>query len=277
MRVCLLTDVPDHPLLAGTAALLTPSHRVCAFDPDHPVTPSADPAAAHDLADVYLLKAASPRALALAHALERRGATVVNTAAATERCQDRARMAAIARAAGLPFAPTRTWVSVAATAAQAAALRFPLVAKSRRNRRGELVARLDTAADLRALAGGRWGAEPVVTQDFAPNDGFDRKVWVIGGRVFAALRPSPLGTPPAEEHVVGGEAAPDGRPRPDLAELAWRVGETFGLEVFGVDVLDRGTEPPVIVDVNAFPGVRGQRGAAEALASLVLRKVPGRA
>ena len=272
MRICLLTDAPDHPLLAGATALLSPPHRVTALNPDDPATVRSGPPDAADLADMYLLKVGSPRALALADHVERRGALVLNTVAATALCQDRVRMAHRARAAGLPFVTTRAWRSVAALADQAETLRYPLVAKSRRNRRGDLVVRLDDAGQVRRLAEGRWRDEPVVTQDFTPNDGWDRKVWVIGGRVFATLRPSPLGAPPPDRRAPGGGAAPGGRPRPDLDALARRVGDAFRLDVYGVDFLDRGDAPPVIIDVNAFPGARGQRGAPEALAALVLRR-----
>jgi len=43
------------------------------------------------------------------------------------------------------------------------------------------------------------------------------------------------------------------------------------LDVYGVDVVDAGGGVPLIVDVNAFPGIRGQLGAAEALAQFVVR------
>ncbi len=52
--------------------------------------------------------------------------------------------------------------------------------------------------------------------------------------------------------------------------MALRAGEVFGLDVYGVDLLD-GPGEPVVVDVNAFPGIRGQAGAPEALAALALR------
>lgn len=40
MRVCLLTDKPDHPLLAAAAAALTEAeHRVTFLDPDAGASP----------------------------------------------------------------------------------------------------------------------------------------------------------------------------------------------------------------------------------------------
>ncbi|TSB15700.1 alpha-L-glutamate ligase [Streptomyces benahoarensis] len=308
MRVCLLTDKPGHPLLVAASALLAERGTVVAYDPDAEAVPVPVPApvpapapvpvpapvlvpdeggarpgasegakvngevpvaAGVPAADVYLLKAHTPRALALAARLAKGGAAVVNSAAATALCQDRTEMAAVARAAGLPFAATRTLDRLGPLAA-AGEPSVPLVVKSRRSRRGDLVARADTAADLRALAAA-WPDEPVVVQEFTPNGGWDHKLWAIDGQLFAAVRRSEL--------APGGRG---GTTTVDLAELpaGWaelvhRVGEVFALDVYGVDLLDAGDGTPVIVDINAFPGVRGQAGAPEALAALALRAAAG--
>ncbi|KIZ19223.1 ATP-grasp domain-containing protein [Streptomyces natalensis] len=266
MRICLVTADPGHPLLAATAALLESRHRVEVLDPG--ADPGPMDASGAGLADVYLLKARTPRALALAAVLEERGAVVVNSAAATARCQDRVQMAELARGAGLPFAATRSVPTLARLAADGPAV--PLVVKSRHSRRHDLVARADDAAQLRELAAA-WPDEPVIAQEFTANSGWDHKLWVVDGRLFAARRRS--------------ELAPGGRgptlPLPvdelpvDWCAAALRIGEIFGLEVYGVDILDAGDGAPLIVDINAFPGIRGQAGAPEALAELALRAAAG--
>ncbi|MFJ9952808.1 RimK family alpha-L-glutamate ligase [Kitasatospora sp. NPDC091207] len=263
MRICLLTADPGHPLLAATAALLSPRHRVESLDPNRDDLPAAELLGPGPLADVYLLKARTPRALALARHLEERGAPVVNSAAATAFCQDRTDMADLAGRSGLPFAATRT----AATIAGLPALDHPSVIKSRHSRRGDLVARVDDAAGLRALAEA-WPDEPVVAQPYLAGTGWDQKLWVVAGQVFCARRRSEL-SEPAGAPDGGGPFGPRELPA-DRAELARRVGEVFGLDVYGVDLLD-GPAEPVIVDINAFPGIRGQAGAPEALAALALR------
>ncbi|MFJ9461591.1 RimK family alpha-L-glutamate ligase [Kitasatospora sp. NPDC101447] len=282
MRIGLIAGDPGHPVLAATAALLVErGHEVVAVPPAGPAgeaaeaeglgptgeaAPAEELVPAGELADVYLLKARTPRALALAGALERRGAPVVNSAAATELCQDRVRMAGLARAAGLPFAAT----AAAGLLGELAAPAYPFVLKSRHSRRHDLVARVDGPARLRQLAE-RWADEPVVTQPFVPGTGWDQKLWVIDGQVFAARRRSELASGSGEP----GQAA-DWEPPAERAALALRVGAVFGLDVYGVDLLD-GPAEPVIVDVNAFPGVRGRPGAPEALAALALRVAAERA
>lgn len=269
MRICLLTRDPGHPLLAATAALLAPRHTVETLDPETAGHPAADA-----LADVYLLKARTPRALALARHLESRGAAVVNSAAATALCQDRTAMADLARRAGLPFAATRTAADLTALGDP----EYPFVVKSRHSRRNDLVALVDHPDRLRALAE-RWPGEPVVTQPYVPSTGWDRKIWVVDGQVFTTLRrselspdaPEPTPTPtPGPGPGTGADPDRGDGPADAHARLALRVGEVFGLDVYGVDLLDRPGEP-VIVDVNAFPGVRGQHGAPRALADLALR------
>ncbi|MEU8773645.1 alpha-L-glutamate ligase [Streptomyces sp. NPDC048606] len=264
MRVGLITPDPGHPLLAATAALLTGDrHAVEVLDPRAGVAAAGSGAPA----DVYLLKARTPSALALARELERRGAPVLNSAAATERCQDRTVMAELAERAGLPFAATRAFGS-AALLVSASRLPWPMVVKSRRSRKYDLVARVDDPAGLRELASS-WAGEPVVVQAFAPNDGWDHKVWVVGDQVFAALRRSEL-APDDGSPERSGVRLPDG-----WAELALRVGEAFSLDVYGVDLVATGTGAPLVVDVNAFPGIRRQPGAPRALARLALARAAG--
>ncbi|MEV7024597.1 alpha-L-glutamate ligase [Kitasatospora sp. NPDC093558] len=255
MRVGLITADPGHPVLAATAAVLRgQGHGV------EVVGPGTAWAGAAWAGDVCLLKAKNEQALSLAWELESRGVPVVNSAAATELCQDRVRMAELAKAAGLPFAETRS-VGLLGQLADPA---YPFVVKSRHSRRHDLVARVDDAARLRELAE-RWPDEAVVTQPFLDGTGWDQKLWVVDGRVFAARRRSELAPPDGDT----GPAA-EWEPPADRAALALRVGEVFGLDVYGVDLLD-GPAEPVVVDVNAFPGIRGRAGAPEALAALALR------
>ncbi|MET8744213.1 alpha-L-glutamate ligase [Streptomyces sp. NPDC004728] len=268
----MLTDKPDHPLLVAAAAALTGAkHQVKFLNPDAGTGSSSQPVAPDDLADVYLLKAHTRRALALARRLEGLGARVVNSAAATELCQDRSRIAAVAEDAGLPM--PRTWtlnaLSEALHGPEPAESGYPLMVKSRHSRRADLVARVDGPAGLRALAA-EWSDEPVVLQEFIANSGWDHKLWVIAGEVFAGVRPAAVGAPPD-----GARPAPLIRDLPrSWTRIALRTGDVFGLDVYGVDLLDR-EGAPVVVDINAFPGIRGPEGAPEALAALAL-KCPGK-
>ncbi|KJS58504.1 ATP-grasp domain-containing protein [Streptomyces rubellomurinus] len=258
MRVGLIAADPRHPVLAAVAGLL--EGQGCEVVHVAPAGGAGDAGVAGELVDVCLLKARTGPALALAREWERRGVPVVNSAAATELCQDRVRMADLARSAGLPFVPTADGGRMAELTWQGR----PFVVKSRHSRRHDLVALVDGEARLRELAA-RWPEEPVVTQPFVPGTGWDQKLWVVDGQVFAARRRSELAAPDG-----GPEGGEGWVPSAGRTALALRVGEVFGLDVYGVDLLD-GPDEPVVVDVNAFPGIRGQAGAPQALAALALR------
>ncbi|MFJ8441712.1 ATP-grasp domain-containing protein [Kitasatospora griseola] len=242
LRIAVLARDLDHPLLAATRRLLSAQgHSTVPAGPD---------------ADLLLLKARSAAALQVAHRYEQSGTPVLNSAAATAFCQDRAAMERLARAAGLPFAAT-----VAGGVIGELGWSGPVVVKSRHSRRDDLVARADTAEQWRALAA-RWPGEPVITQQPVAGDGWDRKLWVVDGQLFAEQRRSEL--------HPGGPARRPWTPGPEESALALAAGPAFGLHVYGVDLLP-GPDGPVAVDVNAFPGIRHQPGAPEALAALTVR------
>lgn len=271
MRVCVVTDWPSHPLLVGLADLLTTRYRVDVVDVTAMPAARGETPGTPSPADVYLLKSHSPAALAIAREAEEHGARVLNRAAPTELCQDRARMAERAWATGLPFPRTHEFARLSGLLAYVAGSgvpRFPLVVKSRRTGRENLVRQVGCPAELSALCD-RWAQEPVVVQKYVRNDDWDLKVWVVGDRVFAGLRRSPLQAT-ATRATLPLDAAdlPSG-----LLDVVRDVGRAFDLEVYGADILCT-RHGPLVVDVNAFPGCRGTRGAPEALATLVERAHP---
>ncbi len=264
--VCLVTERMDHPVLGAAMELIARRHATRVLDAS---SLSAQAAAAElgSPAGVYLLKSRSAAALELGHRLESAGAIVVNSPAATEACLDRESMAGLMVAAGLPFPQTTTCDDLARLPESLdGRLRFPMLVKSARSRRGDLVTRVDRREDLASLATA-WGAEPVVLQEFVAGDGWDTKIWMIGDALHAARRRSPL-----ETGATG--SAKQNLPLPreelpaDLESIGREVGRCFGLLLYGVDILhtDRG---PVVVDVNAFPGFRGVPEAPSLLAELV--------
>jgi ribosomal protein S6--L-glutamate ligase len=136
--------------------------------------------------------------------------------------------------------------------------RFPVIVKSRANRRGDLVALVGSEAELSVLCH-RWADEEVIVQEHLANDGWDIKAWVIGGTVFAARRPTPL-DPTAKRQTLPIDELPT-----EWAQLIALVGTAFSLDVFGIDmILVDGRA--VVIDINAFPGFEGVPDAAANLA-----------
>lgn len=265
MRICLIADRPDHPVLGAAMAILAVRHDVRVLLAGELGEPSARCRELDRPAHAYLLKSRSPVALDLGAELAARGVTVINNPASTALCLDRAAMAQRARETGLPHPRTVGFRRLTDIRTTAHDLRFPLMLKSQHSRRGDLVAKLSTPADVAALLP-EWADEPVVAQEFQPGDGYDIKLWAIGEHLNGARRRTPLDT------AATGAAKrnlPLGAPTmSELEPLGRVVGEAFSLKLYGVDVI-MATDGPSIVDVNAFPGFRGVEGAPRLLAALV--------
>ncbi|MFI5477013.1 hypothetical protein ACIA6D_43560 [Streptomyces cacaoi] len=90
-------------------------------------------------------------------------------------------MARLARQSGLPL-PAITELPGPDALLTLGPVRRPLVVKSRRSRRGNLVALVADDKRLRELVDQRPG-EPVVVQELAPSTGWDHKIWVVAGKI----------------------------------------------------------------------------------------------
>jgi ribosomal protein S6--L-glutamate ligase len=270
VNICLIVDNPDtrrHPVIGVLLQKLSTRHDVRLLDVRG--LTSAEAVAQEErreLADVYLLKSHAVQALDVAYRLEQRGAVVVNRWSATVACQDRVLMAQRMCGAGCPWPQTwnvGTLEDALGREDVLATLPFPLIIKSRYSRRGDLVVKVHSVEEVRALAP-RWRQEPVLLQEFAGGDGWDIKVWVIGQQAFAARRRTSLEPPTVKEDfpLVAGDVPNE------WAQVALKIGRVFGLRLYGVDLLMT-TRGPLVVDVNAFPGFRGVHGASSALVALV--------
>ena len=272
MHICLIMDNPEtprHPVIAVALQKLGTTHSVRLLDVR---TLTGAQAIAqeeqHPLADLYLLKSHAPQALEAAHHLEQQGAYVINSWAASVACQDRVLMAQRMEEAHLPWPQTQYFPSLATLLKQEdtlAALSFPLIIKSHYSHRGDLVGKIDTIAELQALAP-QWSEEPIVLQAFAASDGWDTKLWVIDEQVFAARRRTPLeANAPKEDAPLTGQDLPEA-----WVQIALEIGQAFNMRLYGLDLLIT-EQGPMIVDVNGFPGFRGVPGASDALVKLVER------
>jgi ribosomal protein S6--L-glutamate ligase len=106
----------------------------------------------------------------------------------------------------------------------------------------------------------RIGRGPHFVQKFDRINDDDLKVYVIGDHVSIVRRPFPartlqdkLGTPYEDR---------------DVAAMALKIGQLFGLELYGIDVVET-RSGPVVVDVNACPGFVGCEGAGRRLADYI--------
>ncbi|MFF2626929.1 RimK family alpha-L-glutamate ligase [Kitasatospora griseola] len=212
--------------------------------------------------DAWVLKTVSGGpGLGLLESAAAAGLTTVNDARAIRPVRDKAQTAVVAALHGLPM--PRTWAAADPAAFAAIPERhYPLVVKPADGSSGRavhLIQHPDRLAELAAPADGAL----LIAQPYVANDGLDLKVYCAGGEFFATQRTSPLHPHrPATERPV---------PLPrEVAALAAQVGEVFGLDLYGLDVL-LGPDGPIVVDINDFPSFRQVPHAVERVADAVVR------
>jgi ribosomal protein S6--L-glutamate ligase len=211
--------------------------------------------------DAFVLKTVSEGpGLSLLEAAAAAGVTTVNDHRAIRLARDKAVAAVRARAAGIPF--PRTWfASRTALLDQIPADAYPLVIKPNNGSSLRDVYRVDTPEDLARLDID--DSTRMLAQPYLPNPGHDVKLYNTGDEVFATVKRSPLhpGAQVVEEQI------PVTR---ELRNLARAVGRVFGLDIYGIDVVET-ADGWVVLDVNDFPSFGNVPQAAWRLARTVLR------
>jgi ribosomal protein S6--L-glutamate ligase len=259
MNIHLLAESSPNPVLAAVVEELAHEHEVVVHDSRTLPTAYGWGPGLPEPPDVVLLKSRSRRARWVARTAEVAGSVVVNAPAATGTALDRAATAEALSRAGVPAPRSWFFFTLRELAAEAAELPWPLVVKSRTSSRDDLVRLVPDAAALGELLL-EWGEEPVVAQEFAPNDGFDIKVWVIGEDLSAARRRSALdSSDKSSDELLDPAELPE-----EWTRAVRDAGAALGLELYGVDLLITGGRP-VVVDVNPFPGFRGAHDPAASL------------
>ena len=203
--------------------------------------------------DLYVLKKISDFTLSIAGVLHARGATIVNPYPTTVALRDKIVSCAILRAAGVPT--PATYVVPRADRLASLLDEGPLVVKPYQGACGFDVRVVRNPADLADV---RSGKDPVLAQRYHAPDGRDRKIYSIGGRLFGVKKTFPALT---EEQKHGEPFVPS----PELCEIAVRCGRAFGIDLYGVDIIESEGHP-YVVDVSSIPGFKGVPDAPAQLA-----------
>lgn len=212
--------------------------------------------------DAWVLKTVSGGpGLTLLEAAAAAGVTTVNDARSIRGVRDKALAAAIGRGRGLPL-PTTYAAARPELLAEIPASEYPLVVKPADGSSGRAVHLVSSPERLLAMLPELAGEGLLIAQPYVPNSGIDIKVYAVGGELFATERRSPLHPDSAlPERLV---------PLSDeIAAIGAQVGDVYGLDLYGLDVL-LGPDGPVVVDVNDFPSFRQVPDAAARVARAVL-------
>ena len=219
----------------------------------HPVEGILDLSKVRVEHDLYVLRHTSGLSLSLAGALHELGAIIVNPYPVSAALKDKIVASRTLEAAGVPTPAAY----VASQPQQLLALLDlgPLVVKPYQGAGGHHVRIIRTPAELAEVNCGR---EPVFAQRYHANDGRDRKIYAIGGRLFGVKKVFPRRT---EEEKYGEPFTLS----PELREIAVRCGRAFGIDLFGVDIIES-EGVPYVVDMCSIPGFKGVPDAPRLLA-----------
>lgn len=211
--------------------------------------------------DAYVLKTvADGPGLSILEAAEAVGIPTINNPRAIRLVRDKAVAAAFARAHGLPIPPTY-FVAHPRLLKQIPPEDYPIVVKPSNGSSCRGIYRLDRPEDLDALV----IAEPedsfFLAQRYAENTGFDIKIYVTGREVYAAIaKKSPLHAEVAEEFIPL---------TPQLRKLTLDIGKIFGLDIYGIDVVET-PQGLAVLDINDFPSFGRVPGAVRRVAEYIL-------
>ena len=204
--------------------------------------------------DLYVLKKTSRLALSIAGALHAQGAVIVNPYPVSVALRDKIITSRILQSAGVPTPDT--YVASRPERLESLLDGGPLVVKPYQGSDGFGIRVVRSVAELAAVPAGK---DPVFAQRYHPPQGRDRKMYVIGGRVFGVKKVFPAQTD-AEKH---GEPF---TPTAELREIVVRCGHAFGIDLYSIDIIEsEGT--PYVVDMCSIPGCRGVPDGPSHLAS----------
>lgn len=253
----LLTQHPPtraSPIMPEVAGLLTRrGASVERIYPDEAVTHLTKLDPSHDL---YVLKSGTDTALSVAGALHAAGATILNPYPVAAACRDKIVLTQVLRRAGVPCPDT--FVAGSPSQLEPLLARGPLVLKPYRGSQGRGVRIVRTRAELASSDNDRG---PFFAQLYHQPSGRDRKLYCIGDAIYGVKRVWPV---TSYEDKLGEPF----RVGDELRAIARRCGAAFGIELYGLDVVET-EDGPFVVDFSSFPGFKGVPDAAAALANVI--------
>lgn len=242
--------------LAVARQLVAWGHDVDLLEPQTTITCLSD--LAKKTYDAYVLKTVSDGpGLSLVEAAEAAGIPTINNARSIRLVRDKAVATAYAHAQGLPI-PLTYFVTYPELLEQIPIEDYPLVVKPTNGSSCRGIYRVNSPTDLATLQIGETHTNFFLAQQYVENRGFDIKLYVAGPEVFAVAKRSPLHPEvPVEKRLIPLSV--------ELRNLALLVGNRFGLEIYGLDVVET-RDGFMVVDINDFPSF-GQMPHAVTLVS----------
>jgi ribosomal protein S6--L-glutamate ligase len=191
----------------------------------------------------------------LLHRARARGVAVLNPPRAVEACVDKYLSAARLAEAGLPVPPTVACQHADGALEAFAALGGDVVVKPLFGSEGRGMVRVsDPEMAWRTFRTLERTAAVLYLQQFIRHPGWDLRVFVVGGRVLAAMRRHARGD--WRTNVAQGGVTEAVRVGPEEADLALRAAAALGAPVAGIDLLPGPCGEWYVLEANAVPGWR---------------------
>jgi ribosomal protein S6--L-glutamate ligase len=213
--------------------------------------------------DAYVLKTVSDGpGLSILEAAEATGLPTINTAHAIRLARDKAVATALARAHGIPV-PQTYFVAHPSLLEQVPLSQYPLVVKPTNGSSGRGIYLINHPKELAHVKVAEEEHSFFLAQCYIENTGFDIKLYVMGKEVYSVAKRSPL----HPQVQVDKQLIPITF---QLRNLALRVGKIFGLDIYGLDIVET-SHGPIVVDVNDFPSFGLVPNAIPRVATHILR------
>jgi RimK family alpha-L-glutamate ligase len=189
------------------------------------------------------------------HRLQARGVAVLNPPAAVETCVDKYLAGARLEAAGLRVPPTVVCQHADDALEAFTALGGDVVVKPLFGSEGRGMVRLtDPETAWRVFRTLERLQSVLYVQQFIRHPGWDLRLFVLGGRVLAAMRRHAHGD--WRTNVAQGGTAEAVQATAGQQELALRAAAAAGAPLAGVDLLPGPAGEWYVLEVNAVPGWR---------------------
>jgi ribosomal protein S6--L-glutamate ligase len=245
-------------------ALASEGHQVKIIDPQQTFYTMEDNGWLEGL-DIVVGRGRSNALLSLLNWAELQGQITINRQSAIYSVFNKSIMAT-ALAAGNVKTPRTFFGSIESLAKNIKQESYPVILKPifGDNSQGLLV--VNGPEDLTGI---QWQDPVALAQEYLPGDGYDLKLYVIGGEVWAVRKPTPFqgpGTP-----VIASDKAVPADLTPEYEAIGRRCGELFDLELYGVDCIET-PSGLLVIEVNDFPNYTSVPEADKKLADYVIRR-----
>jgi len=264
MRFCFIIEAQyrSEPMPMVIAhQLMQWGHHVDVLEPQTSITClSAMNRAAYD---AYVLKTVSEGpGLSILEAAEAAGIPTINRPQAIRQVRDKAIAITRALAHGLPM-PRTYFVAHPGLLNQVPEEDYPLVIKPTNGSSCRGIYKVNSPDELTTLDISDGGNSYLLAQRYAENGNFDIKLYVAGTQVYFIAKRSPL-HPDVEvdKHRIPITI--------EMRALALQVGDIFGLDIYGLDVVET-TSGSLVVDINDFPSFGQVPDATTIVAAHILK------